>query len=120
LFDEVKLHINLIGGTLSGRQSLLNLTVTRIGINRVLLVTPSAYQSINLITLYHTDPEGKSVSYRIYNKQEGKNDYLREMIEEILGWGIQPKIVTGDAWYSSRENLKFLKKQELGFCLDKK
>jgi len=37
------------------------------------------------------------------------------MIEEILGWGIQPKIVTGDAWYSSRENLKFLKKQELGF-----
>lgn len=78
-------------------------------------------KGINLITLYYTDPKGKSVpvNYRIYNKQEGKskNDYLREMIEEVLGWGFKPKIVTGDAWYSSRENLKFLKNRELGFLM---
>lgn len=51
------------------------------------------------------------------NKQEGKtkNDYLREMITEVLGWGLKPKTVTTDAWYSSRENLKFFKNKELGF-----
>lgn len=52
---------------------------------------------------------GKSVplNYRIYNKQEGKtkNDYLREMIAEILSWGLEPDTVTTDAWYSS--NLLF-------------
>ncbi len=59
------------------------------------------------------------VNYRIYNKQEGKtkNVYLREMITEVLGWGLQPKLVTGDAWYSSRENLKFLKDKDLGFLM---
>ena len=66
----------------------------------------------------HRAPAGKSVpvNYRIYNKQEGKtkNDYLREMITEVLGWGLTPSMVTTDAWYSSRENLKFLKNKELG------
>lgn len=59
------------------------------------------------------------VNSRIYNKQEGKskNNYLREMIEEVLGWDLKPKIVTGDAWYSSWDNLEFLKNRELGFLL---
>jgi hypothetical protein len=35
------------------------------------------------------------------------------MIVEVLGWGLKPKVVTGDAWYSSRENLKFLRDKEL-------
>ena len=39
------------------------------------------------------------------------------MIGEALSWGLQPKIVTGDSWYSSRDNLKFLKNQELGFLM---
>lgn len=70
----------------------------------------SAVKGIQLITLYYTDVVGKSVpvNYRIYNKQEGKtkNDYLREMITEILDWGLKPKTVTTDAWYSSQLNLK--------------
>jgi hypothetical protein len=78
-------------------------------------------KGINLITLYYTDSEGKSVpvNYRIYNKQEeeSKNDYFREMIGEVLSWSLQPKIVTADSWYSSRDNLKFLKNQELGFLM---
>lgn len=64
---------------------------------------------------------GKSVpvNYRIYNKQEGKtkNDYLREMIVEVLAWGLQPKMITTDAWYSSKENLKFLKNKGFGFLV---
>ena len=75
-------------------------------------------KGIQLITLYYNEQAGKSVpvNYRIYNKQEGKtkNDYLREMITEVLGWGLTPSMVTTDAWYSSREHLKFLKNKGLG------
>ena len=34
------------------------------------------------------------------------------MLSEVLAWGLRPIYVTGDSWYSSKENLKFLKKQE--------
>ncbi|MBR8834383.1 MAG: hypothetical protein DSM106950_10200 [Stigonema ocellatum SAG 48.90 = DSM 106950] len=73
-------------------------------------------KGIQLITLYYTDGLGKSlpVNYQLYNKQEGKtkNDYLKEMITEVLSWGLQPKIVTTNAWYSSRENLKLIKNKD--------
>ncbi len=39
------------------------------------------------------------------------------MITEVLASGLYPEMITGDAWYSSQENLKFLKKQELGFLM---
>ena len=60
-----------------------------------------------------------SVNYRIYDKQDGqtKNDYLREMITEVLEWGLKPKAITTDAWYSSRKNLKFFKNKELEFLI---
>jgi len=32
-------------------------------------------------------------------------------------WGLQPKMVTGDSWYSSKENLNFLINQKLGFMM---
>jgi len=31
------------------------------------------------------------------------------MFAEVLAWGLYPKMMTGDAWYSGLENLKFLK-----------
>ena len=69
--------------------------------------------------MYYSDISGKSVpvNYRIYNKQDcqTKNDYLREMISEVLAWGLEPKTVTTDAWYSSQKNLKFFKNKELQF-----
>ena len=39
------------------------------------------------------------------------------MLSEVLAWGVQPIYVTGDSWYSSKKNLKFLRKQELGFMI---
>lgn len=36
---------------------------------------------------------------------------------EVLDWGLTPWMVTGDAWYSSRDNLSFLKNKELGFLM---
>ena len=32
-----------------------------------------------------------------------------------IGWGLKPKLVTGDSWYSGVENLKFLRNHKLGF-----
>ena len=36
------------------------------------------------------------------------------MLQEILAWGFKPNWVTGDSWYSSIENLKFIRKYNLG------
>lgn len=76
-------------------------------------------KGINLITLYYCDIHGSSVpiNYRVYEKKEGKtkNDYFREMLVEVMSWGLKPRLVTGDSWYSGVENLKFLRNQKLGF-----
>lgn len=76
-------------------------------------------KGINLITLYYTDLKGHNlpVNYRIYDKSEGKtkNDYFQEMLAEVLKWGIEPNLVTGDSWYSGVSNLKLIRKYQLGF-----
>ena len=78
-------------------------------------------QGINLITLYYTDISGlhMPVNYRIYDKSEGKtkNDYFREMLIEVLAWGLKPAFVTGDSWYSCTINLKVIKTIKPGLCL---
>ena len=74
-------------------------------------------RGIPLITLYYTDPTGVQVpvNYRLYDKREekSKNDYFREMVAEVLAWGLVPASITTDAWYASRQNLRFLKDQNL-------
>lgn len=126
LFDEVKPHLNLIDGTLSGDDTVVDKPYSDPELTELIGYFWSGkhhrvVKGIQLITLYYTDLSGKSVpiNYRIYNKQEGKtkNDYLREMIVEVLGWGLLPKTVTTDAWYASRENLKFLKNKDLGLLM---
>lgn len=76
-------------------------------------------KGLNLIVLYYGDKSGKGVpvNYRIYDPKEEKtkNEYFREMVEEIISWGLKPRIVTGDSWYSGVENLKFLRNRGLGF-----
>jgi hypothetical protein len=124
LFDEVKLKINLVGGTLSGDDTVIDKPHSNPKLTELIDYVYSgrhhrAVKGIQLITLYYTDLSGKSVpvNYRIYNKQEEKtkNDYFRELITEVLDWGLKPKTVTTDAWYSSQKNLKFLKNKQLGF-----
>jgi hypothetical protein len=44
-------------------------------------------------------------------------DEIKHHIEEVIAWGLKPKIVTGDTWYSSQENLKFLRNKKLGFLM---
>ena len=37
------------------------------------------------------------------------------MLTEVIGWGLKPRIVTGDAWYSGLMNLKHIRKNGLDF-----
>ncbi len=35
-----------------------------------------------------------------------KNYYFQEMLREVIDWGVKPRIVTGDTWYSGVESFK--------------
>ena len=121
LFAEVKAGLNLKGGTLSVDDSVLDKPHSQymalVGYfwsgkhHRVV-------KGINLITLYYTDPQGRHqpVNYRIYDKAEGKtkNEYFQEMFAEVLSWGLEPKWVTGDSWYSGVNNLKLIRDHQRG------
>lgn len=124
LFDEVKIQIVWTAGTLSVDDSVEDKPYRNPSKSAFVDYFWSgkhkrSVKGINLITLYYTDTAGSSypVNFRIYDKQEGKtkNDYFREMVLEVMQWGIKPAWVTGDSWYSSLENLKFLKIEKVGF-----
>lgn len=78
-------------------------------------------RGIPLITLYYTSPNGLRVpiNYRLYDKQDAKtkNEYLREMIQEVRQWGLEPRAFTSDAWYASKANLNLVKDDHLGFLV---
>ena len=124
LYNEEKEHIELVGGFLGVDDSVLDKPYS--DPNKSTLIDwfwsgkhKRPVKGINLITLFYTDIHGVSVpvNFRIVDKKSGKtkNDYFREMLIEVLKWGLQPAWITGDSWYSSLENLKFIRKQELNF-----
>ncbi len=124
LFDEVKGELNLKGGTTSVDDSVIDKPYRDPSKTELVgyfwsLKHKRTVKGINLITLYYTDSAGHSypINFRLYDKRDNKtkNDYFIEMILEIKTWGVQPDWVTGDCWYSSQANLKFLRNEEVGF-----
>lgn len=124
LFDEIKEELVLEGGTLSVDDSVMDKPYSDPNKTKFVGYFWSGkhkrpVKGINLITLYYADITGNSypVNYRIYDKREGKtkNDYFIEMVQEVKSWGIKPDWVTGDSWYSSAPNLKFLRNEKVGF-----
>ena len=124
LFDEEQARIELSGGILSVDDSVLDKPY--MDSKKASLVDffwsgkhKRTVKGINLITLFYTDIHGVSVpvNYRIYDKaiEKTKNDYFREMLKEVLSWGLLPAWVTGDSWYSSLGNMKFIRKLGLNF-----
>lgn len=122
LFNEAKIGLNLKGGVLSVDDSVLDKPYSY----KMAFVGyfwsgkhHKVVKGINLITLYYTDIEGRHqpINYRIVDKSEGKtkNEYFREMLAEVLTWGLEPEYVTGDSWYSGTDNLKEVKHHHLGF-----
>lgn len=124
LFDMVEAIINLIGGILSVDDTVIEKLYSNPKHADLIGYFWSgkyhkSIKGLNLITLYYNDVHRNSVpiNYRIYDKRDGKtkNDYFREMLLEVIDWGLKPRLVTGDSWYSGVENLKFLRNQKLGF-----
>jgi hypothetical protein len=122
LFNEVRSSLNLKGGTLSGDDSVIDKPYSQINDFIGYFWSGKHHcvvKGINLITLYYTDPQGQHqpVNYRIYDKtaNKTKNEYFQEMLAEVLAWGLEPAVVTGDSWYSSKANLKLIKNHHLGF-----
>jgi Transposase DDE domain len=124
LFDEEKNKIEWVGGILSVDDSVLDKPYSDPSKAAFIDLFWSGkhkcvVKGINLVSLFYTDIHGVSVpvNYRICDKKSGKtkNDYFREMLVEVLAWGLQPAWITGDSWYSSLENLKFIRGQKLNF-----
>ena len=124
LFEEEKNNIELIGGIISVDDSVLDKPYS--DPKKTALVDyfwsgkhKQVVKGLNLVTLFYTDIHGVSVpvNYRMCDKSSGKtkNDYFREMLVEVMSWGLCPSWVTGDSWYSSLENLKFIRGQKLNF-----
>jgi hypothetical protein len=122
LFNEARTQLNLKGGVLSVDDSVLDKPYSY----KMAFVEyfwsgkhHTVVKGINLITLYYTDVEGRHqpVNYRIVDKSEGKtkNEYFREMLTEVLSWGLEPAYITGDSWYSGIANLKEVRHHHLGF-----
>jgi len=59
-----------------------------------------AVKGLCLVTLVYTDPKGVClpVHFRVVDKAEGKtkNALFREMVEEVLGWGLRPVLVSAE------------------------
>ena len=124
LFEQVKSIINLSGGILSVDDTVIEKLYSQPKNAELIGYFWSgkyhkSIKGLNLITLYYSDIYNNSVpiNYRIYDKKEGKtkNDYFQEMLLEVIDWGLKPRLVTGDSWYSGIENLKFLRNQKLSF-----
>ena len=124
LFNEEKERIELVGGILSVDDSVLDKPY--MDSRKADLVDffwsgkhKRPVKGINLITLFYTDIQGVSapVNYRLCDKSSGKtkNDYFHEMLVEVLSWGLRPAWITGDSWYASIANMKFIRKLGINF-----
>jgi len=128
LFDFIVQQgkIDLIGGVISGDDTVIEKPYSDPKSTPLLGYYWSSKHGkpvlgIPLITLYYTSPNGLRVpiNYRLYDKQEGKtkNQYLQEMLAEVLDWGVRPKAFTSDAWYASKANLNGVKNSQIGFLV---
>ena len=124
LFEQVKGDLILEGGTSSIDDSVVDKPYSDPAKSDLIGYFWSGkhkrpVKGLNLITLYYTAILDHSypINFRVYDKREGKtkSEYFLEMVVEVQAWGLKPAWVTGDSWYSSVENLKFLRKEEVSF-----
>jgi hypothetical protein len=126
LFEEARPLMDLEGGTLSVDDTVLDKPYSQEGkTERVGYFWSGkqgrAVKGLCLVTLVHTDIKGLRVpvNFRVVDKAEAKtkNELFREMVGEVLAWGLRPALVSADSGYSGLENLKFLRQKGLGFLI---
>jgi DDE superfamily endonuclease len=126
LFEEARPLIALEGGILSVDDTILDKPYSAEGKTDLVGYFWSglhgrAVKGLCLVTLFYADERGLRVpvNFRVVDKAEGKtkNALFREMVEEVLGWGLRPALVSAESCYSGVENRKFLRKKGLGFLI---
>lgn len=123
LYEKAVVHLVRSGGTLTVDDTVLDKPYSQLDSKLITYLYSGKHhktvKGIGLLTLLYTDIKAMSlpVNFRVYDKSTGKtkNDLFQEMVKELILWGLLPMLVTGDSWYASTANLKFLRNQELGF-----
>lgn len=79
---------------------------------------------INVVNLLWTNLEKIiPVDYRLYQKEvdgKTKNDLFQELLKRAKRRGFSPQYVLMDSWYSSMDNLKFIRSKEWKFICNLK
>jgi hypothetical protein len=106
LFEEARPLLALEGGLLSGDDTVLDKPYSQEGKTELVGYFWSgkhgrAVKGVCLVTLLYTDPKGVClpVNFRLVDKAEGKtkNELFREMVNEVLGWGLRPAVVSAES-----------------------
>src|SRR5205823_13960514 len=117
LFEEARPLMDLEGGTLSVDDTVLDKPYSQEGKAELVGYFWSgkhggAVKGVCLVTLLHTDGKGVClpVNFRVVDKVEAKtkNELFREMVSEVLAWGLRPALVSAASWYSGAESFTFL------------
>jgi hypothetical protein len=105
LFEEARPLLELEGGLLSVDDTVLDKPYSQEGKTELVGYFWSgkhgrAVKGLCLVTLLYTDANGVClpVNFRVVDKAEGKtkNELFREMVEEVLGWGLRPAVVSAE------------------------
>jgi DDE superfamily endonuclease len=105
LFEEAHLLLDLVGGLLSVDDTVLDKPYSQEGKTELVGYFWSGkhgrvVKGVCLVTLLYTDPNGVClpVNFRLVDKAEGKtkNELFREMVDEVLGWGLRPALVSAE------------------------
>lgn len=122
LFARLRGILHLEGGTLSVDDSIWDKPYSQSSCNELIARHYSGkhhrtVQGICIVSLFYTDVNGlrMPVNYRIYvpANEKTKNEIFREMLDEVLAWGLKPQLVSGDTWYASGENLRWIRRHQL-------
>lgn len=130
LFTRVSKLTNLSGGVLSVDDSIWdkpyrNPKLTPLIGRHYSGKHKGVVQGICLVTLFYTSVDGARypVNYRVYEQggDKTKNELFRQMLDQVLDWGLAPCLVSGDSWYSSQDNLRWIRRKGLDafFALEK-
>jgi len=105
LFEEARPLLDLEGGTLSADDTVLDKPYSQEGKTELVGYFWSgkhgrAVKGVCLVTLLYTDPQGVGlpVNFRLVDKAEAKtkNELFREMVSEVLAWGLRPAVVSAE------------------------
>ena len=117
LFNLVKDKLDLEGGTLSVDDTILDKPYSKLKYCPLLGMFYSGkhkkvVKGLCLISLIYTDCKGVSmpVHFAIADKEDAntRNQLLRDMLEDVVSWGIKAKTITFDNAYATVENFELI------------